>query len=145
MNDSEMKQRFVEMRVDGASFETCARELGIYKSKAIQWNKDLQREINNLEFDKCQAVLETCKLTKQKRVEFLAKNLEKINSALENKSYEDMSVKELLILQEKFQTEMNELTKNTKYRTGEMIFVNPFEALEEGLKPHETERTLDLE
>lgn len=145
MKDSELKKRFVEMRAEGTSFETCARELGISKSKAIQLNKDLQREINNLEFDKCQTVLETCKLTKQKRVEFLAKNLEKINNALENKSYEDMSVKELLILQEKFQTEMNELTKNTKYRTGEMIFVNPFEALEEGLKPHETERTLDLE
>ncbi|MBD3340336.1 MAG: hypothetical protein GF353_14575 [Candidatus Lokiarchaeota archaeon] len=145
MKDSEIKQRFIEMRVDGASFETCANELGISKSKAIQWNKDLQRDINNLEFDKCQTVLGTCKLTKQKRVEFLAKNLEKIHNALENKSYEDMSVKELLILQEKFQTEMNELTKSTKYRTGEMMVVDPLENFNGGLGPYETERTLDLE
>ena len=47
METTELKERFIELRAKGWSFDRIAKELGKAKQTLIDWSKDLQDEIAN--------------------------------------------------------------------------------------------------
>ncbi|MBD3341719.1 MAG: hypothetical protein GF353_21620 [Candidatus Lokiarchaeota archaeon] len=58
-------------------------------------------------------------------MEFLSAELDKMNSDLASKNYEELSIKDLLSLREKYENELKEATKDTEYRTGEYTEFDP--------------------
>lgn len=48
MKDQETKERFVELRAKGWSFDRIARELKVSKQTLINWSRELALQIGNL-------------------------------------------------------------------------------------------------
>jgi len=142
MKDAELKEKFIKLRAEGASFDTCAKELEKSKNTLMKWNQELSSEINNLVYLTTQNISEQYKLTRQKKLEFLAKEIDKINEALANKNYDELSVKEIITLKEKFENDLKNEISGRFYKTGEYIKVNPFELPEFG--EHDSEITIGL-
>ena len=47
MEPTEQKERFIELRAQGFSFDKIAKELGKAKQTLIDWSRELQDEIAN--------------------------------------------------------------------------------------------------
>lgn len=140
MKTKEQKEKFIQLRAEGNSFDKISDILKISKPTLISWNNELQREINNLEYLKYQTILEKFKLVKLKRIEFLSKQIDKINEAIEKKSFEDISIKELVLLRSELNSELLKEIVNKKFQTG---VYKPEEYHIPGLSDVET--TFDLE
>ena len=118
MKDLETKERFVELRAQGRSFDSIAKELNVSKTTLIAWSKDFDEEINNAKYFAYQRLAEKYKITNQERMNCLMRKLEEINKVLDKKGYNELSVKELLSIQEKIENKfLNEISK-IKLRTG---------------------------
>lgn len=48
MKDQETKEKFVELRAKGLSFDRIAAELHVSKQSLINWAKELETEIGNM-------------------------------------------------------------------------------------------------
>ncbi|MBK9333949.1 MAG: hypothetical protein IPM96_16460 [Ignavibacteria bacterium] len=123
------KEKFIQLRAEGNSFDRIADDLKISKPTLINWNIEFKKEIDNLEYLKYQSILEQHKLIKQKRIEFLSEHLNKINEAINNTNYEDLTIKDLIMIRKEFNSELLRETNENQYYTG--IF--------------ETQSTLDFE
>ncbi|MBK8552798.1 MAG: hypothetical protein IPL53_17745 [Ignavibacteria bacterium] len=111
MKTNEQKEKFVQLRAEGNSFDKISDMLNISKPTLINWNVEFKKEIDNLEYLKYQSILEQYKLIKQKRIEFLSEHLSKINEAINNKNYEDLSIKDLIMIRKNL---ISELMRDTK-------------------------------
>ncbi len=124
MKDLKTKERFIELRAEGHSFESIAKELGVAKTTLIKWSRDLEKEINNEQYFAYQRLIEQYKITKIERVKITMLQLQKVNDALSQKDFNEMSAKELFNVREKLINQLKDLTANVEYRTGETIRVN---------------------
>lgn len=118
MKTKDQKEKFIQLRAEGNSFDKISDILNISKPTLINWNIEFSKEIDNLEYLKYQSILEQHKLVKQKRIEFLSEHLEKINDALSKKTYEDLSIKDLILIRKELSSEIFRETNNNKYYTG---------------------------
>ena len=124
MKDLNLKEKFIDMRMEGCSFDKIAKELNNSKITLIQWNKELKKEISNLEFLKYQGLLEKHKLTQTAKVEYLMEAIEKVKRALQEKDYNKLSVRDLVKLLEKLENDLKQETQNIKYYTGDFIKID---------------------
>lgn len=124
MKDAELKEKFIEMRVAGDSYDKIAKELNKSKTTLIKWDRELSKEIGNLEFFNYKALLEKHKLTQKAKIEFLAEEIEKIKKALQNKDYDNIAIGELTKLLEKYENDLNNKIKGIQYYTGEFRSFN---------------------
>jgi len=118
MKDTDLKERFIEMRAAGDSYDKIAKELNKSKTTLILWNRELFKEIGNLEFLHYKALLEKHKLTQKAKIEFFVEEIEKIKKALQNKDYDNLSVAELTKLLEKFESDLDVEIKRIHFFTG---------------------------
>ena len=118
MKTKEQKEKFIQLRAEGNSFESISKNLNISKTTLISWSNKLKKEVNNLEFLKYQSILEQYKLTKHKRIEFLSGHINKINEALDSKDYKELSIQELLGLKDQFVSKLHKETNEHTYQTG---------------------------
>lgn len=142
MKTKDQKEKFILLRAEGNSFDKISDILNISKPTLINWNIEFEKEIDNLEYLKYQSILEQHKLVKQKRIEFLSEHLEKINEALSNKPYEDLSIKDLILIRKELSSEIFRETNNNIYYTGLFETENSSEFSWE--TETETEKTLKL-
>jgi transposase len=127
MTDVKLKEKFIELRAGGVSFDNIANKLKKSKTTLIKWQSELDKEINNLKYSEIQNLIEKYKITKQRKIEFYSKQLEKVYEALEKKDYESISVKELNDLREKIENRLSDEKEKIKYFTGETITTNQFD------------------
>lgn len=62
----ETKERFIELRAKGWSFDKIAKEIGKAKQTLIDWSKELQDEIANRKALELEALYETYYLQREK-------------------------------------------------------------------------------
>jgi len=142
MKDLETRERFVELRAQGRSFDSIAKELNVSKSALLKWGQELEKEINNAKYYAYQRLIEQYKLTKVERANFIMQALQRVNDAIGQKDVQALSIKELLMLSEKLENQLKDIILNAEYRTGETIMVDnsdPFNLF------GKTELTLKLE
>ena len=96
MADTETKQRFIELRAKGTSYEKIAGELAVSKQTLIIWSKELEFEISNLKAVEMDSLYEQYYVSKQKRIEILGKNLELMKTELEKRDYSEIPTDKLL-------------------------------------------------
>ncbi|MBD3290953.1 hypothetical protein GF337_19255 [candidate division KSB1 bacterium] len=142
MSKMNLKEQFIELRAEGASFDSCARELGKSKTTLIKWQRELDTEIENMKYLNTQYILEKYKITNEKKIEFYSEQLDRIHKALAKINYEELSVKDLLALKEKFENCLEEETRSIKYKTGEITETNMNESMM--FDTMRTEETLPL-
>lgn len=130
MKDLKTKERFVELRAQGLSFDSIAKEIGVSKTTLLKWSRECEDAINNAKYFAYQRLIEQYKITKIERIKLLMQERQKVNDALEQKDFNELSARELLNMQEKLENQLTNLISNVEYRTGETTKVNlndPFE------------------
>jgi IS30 family transposase len=65
----DIKQRFIELRAKGWSFDKIAKDLGKAKQTLIDWSKELQDEIANRKALELEALYETYYLQRENRLQ----------------------------------------------------------------------------
>jgi len=98
MKDQETKERFVELRARGLSFDKISKELKVSKQTLIDWSRGLQEEIGNLKAIELEALQEKYFLTKEKRIELFGERLKAIKEELDKRDLKDVSTDKLIEL-----------------------------------------------
>ena len=102
MKDQKTKEKFIELRARGFSFDRIAKELRVSKQTLIVWSKELELEIANLKAIELEALQEKYYLLKQKRIELFGEKLKALKNELDKRNLEEISTKDLFGLLEKY-------------------------------------------
>jgi len=114
MKDNETKQRFIELRATGKSFDNIAKELNVSKPTLIKWQGELAEQINELNFINFDSLVKQYQMTKQARIERFGKMLQNVSKEIEQRDFSKISTEKLYELQfkliEKLQGEFQEIS-----------------------------------
>lgn len=89
---------FIQMRIEGKSFDEIAKLLNVAKSTLIDWNKkaDVRKSIDEGKAFAINAVVKAFQFDRQTRLTALLQLSKKINDELLNRNLEDISTDKLL-------------------------------------------------
>ena len=107
MKDNDTKNKFVELRARGYSYDRISKELKVSKKTLIEWARKFEIEINNLKQLELEALKEKYFLLKRQRIERVGKLLNKIEEHWEEKldwMYPEKSIPLYLKLMESIET-----------------------------------------
>ena len=98
MADSKTREKFIELRAKGLSFDKIAKDLGKAKQTLIDWSKDYQEEIANLKALELETLYEKYYLQKEARLKTFGELLNKIKAEIETRDLSDVPTAKLLDL-----------------------------------------------
>lgn len=108
MGDLEVKEKFIELRAKGWTFDKIAKELHKRKATLIDWSKELESEIANRKAIELELLYEKHYLLKEQRIEILGNLLNKIINEIENRNLKDIPTNKLFDLFLKYNKEIKE-------------------------------------
>jgi len=117
----ETKEKFIELRAKGWSFDKIAKELGKAKQTLIDWSKDLQDEIANRKALELEALYESFYLLKENRLQTLGVMLTKIKKELEKRNLSDVPTDKLLDLLLKYESQLKDEIVEPIYKSSQEI------------------------
>ncbi|GAH28996.1 unnamed protein product [marine sediment metagenome] len=93
----EKKDQFVIKRgLEGKSFDTIAKELAVTKATLIQWSKEFNDDISNLEDFEKERIIEKYKAGKRIRFEAMLEIRDKILSVIKKRNLAEVSFNSLM-------------------------------------------------
>jgi intein-encoded DNA endonuclease-like protein len=98
MKEAKTKERFVELRAEGWSYERIARELRVSKQTLIDWSHTLEMEIQNLRAIQIEMLQEKYALSKEQKIELFGERLEAIKKELLKRDFSDVPTEKLFDL-----------------------------------------------
>jgi hypothetical protein len=104
----DIKQRFIELRAKGYSFDKIAKELGKAKQTLIDWSKEYQEEIANLKALELESLYEKHYLLKENRLQTFGEILSRLQDELKGRKLSDIPTEKLLELLLKYNSLINE-------------------------------------
>ena len=115
MKTIEDKQRFVELRAKGLSFERIAEELKVSKPTLIKWSEELFHEVQEAEFYELENLLENYKLMRKQRFENYCKLLSSALAELESRAaagkLQEVPTEKLLSMAEQLEKRVQQETQ----------------------------------
>jgi len=117
----ETKERFIELRAKGWSFDKIAKELGKAKQTLIDWSKELQDEIANCKASELEALYETYYLLKENRLQTFGIMISKIKTELEKRKLSDVPTDKLLDLLLKYENQVKDEVIEPTYKSSQEI------------------------
>jgi len=96
MTDLNTKNKFIELRSKGHSFNYIAKEINKSKQTLINWSKDFEEEIANLKGIELETLFEACFVLKEQRIKLLASNLKLVEEELDKRDLKDVSTEKLI-------------------------------------------------
>ena len=108
MGDLEDKEKFIELRAKGWTFDKIAKELHKRKATLIDWSKELESEIANRKAIELEVLYEKHYLLKEQRIEKLGNLLNKIINEINNRNLKDIPTDKLFDLLLKYNKEIKE-------------------------------------
>jgi hypothetical protein len=115
----ETKERFIELRAKGWSFDKIAKELGKAKQTLIDWSKDLQEEIANRKALELEALYESYYLLRENRLRAYGVMLTKIIKEVESRSLSDVPTDKLLELLLKYNSQVRDEIVEPTYKSSQ--------------------------
>ena len=94
----ETKERFIELRAKGWSFDKISKEIGKAKQTLIDWSKELQDEIANRKALELETLYEKYFLLKEAKIKKYGAILSKITNELESRDFSNVPTGRLLEL-----------------------------------------------
>ena len=113
------KERFIELRAKGWSFDKIAKELGKAKQTLIDWSKELQDEIANRKALELEVIYESYYLLKENRLQTFGAMLSKIKKEIENRDFSDVPTEKLLELLLKYNSLVKEEIIEPNFKSSE--------------------------
>jgi intein-encoded DNA endonuclease-like protein len=115
------KERFIELRAKGLSFDKISKDLKVSKQTLIDWSKDLEEEIRNLKALELEALLEKYYLLKENRIQTFGDLLSKLKTELLKRDFTDLSTDKLLDLILKYESQIREEIVDPVFKTSQEI------------------------
>jgi len=114
MKDVKVKERFVELRAGGQSFDKIAQELKTSRPTLMKWSKEFENKISELMFIEFESLFERYKMLRVERVRRYGEQLELIREALKEKDLKDVSATKLLdmalVFEDRIRGEMRDIS-----------------------------------
>lgn len=108
MTEAEKKARFIQMRAEGQSYSKIAAALDISKTTCSRWNKELKAQTDKQEAETLQELYKMYGATREARIKATGETLKKIDTALAEKDYSEISLDRLLSLKLKYLEQLKE-------------------------------------
>jgi transposase-like protein len=121
MINLDQKEKFIELRAKGWSFDRIAKELGRAKQTLIDWSKDLQEEIANRKALELEALYETYYLQRESRLQMFGVMLTKIKKEVESRDLSDVPTDKLLELFLKYNNQVKEEIVEPIYKSSQEL------------------------
>lgn len=121
METIELKERFIELRAKGWSFDKIAKETGKAKQTLIDWSKELQDEIANRKALELEALYETYFLLKEAKIKKYGAILSKITNELERRDFNNVPTGRLLELYLLYFERLSQEVVEPTYKSSEEI------------------------
>lgn len=121
METTELKERFIELRAKGWSFDKIAKETGKAKQTLIDWSKELQDEIANRKALELEALYESYYLMRENRLQTFGVMLTKIKEEVERRDLSDVPTDKLLELLLKYNSQVKEEIVEPIYKSSQEI------------------------
>jgi len=122
MKENEEKQKFIELRAGGLSYDKTSKEIAVSKPTLMKWKKEFSREIKELRFIQFETLKEKYLMTKEARVKNYGELLTKAKEELKLRDLKDVSPDKLLNmindLENKFKEEFKGVSCYSKETTG---------------------------
>ena len=115
------KERFIELRAQGWSFDKIAKEIGKAKQTLIDWSKELQDEIANRKALELELLYETYYLHKESRIQTFGAMLTKIKEEVESRDLSDVPTDKLLDLFLKYNSQVKEEIVEPIYKSSQEL------------------------
>lgn len=101
METTKTKEKFIELRAQGWSFDKIAKELKKSKVALVDWAKEYEEEIANLKAIELEALYEKYYLLKEKRIKGFGELLQKLRKEIDTRDLKDISTDKLIDLYNK--------------------------------------------
>jgi IS30 family transposase len=117
----ETKEKFIELRAKGMSFDKIAKEIGKAKQTLIDWSKELKDEIANRKALELEALYEKYYLLKENRLQTFGDMLTKIKKEIEQRDLSDVPTDKLLDLLLKYENQVKDEVVEPTYKSSKEI------------------------
>jgi transcriptional regulator with XRE-family HTH domain len=121
MKPKNTKERFIELRAKGLSFDKIAKDLKISKQTLIDWSKELQSEIANLKALELDTLYEEYYLLKENRLQTFGTMLNKIKKEVESRDLSEVPTDKLLDLFLKYNSQLKEELIEPTFKSSQEI------------------------
>jgi hypothetical protein len=121
METTELKERFIELRAKGWSFDKIAKETGKAKQTLIDWSKELQDEIANRKALELELLYEKHFLMTEHRLQTFGDMLTKIKEELLKRDLSEVPTDKLLELLLKYNSQVKEEIVEPIYKSSQEI------------------------
>ena len=98
MKDNKTKEKFIELRAKGLSYDSISKELSVSKQTLINWSKEFELELSNLRAVELESLCEQYLIKKEKKLEMLSELLEKVKKNLLERDLNDMDSEQIFEL-----------------------------------------------
>lgn len=117
----ETKEKFIELRAKGLSYDKIAKDLKVSKQTLIDWSKELQDEISNLKALELDSLYTQYYLLKENRIQTFGELLKKIKDEIDKRDLSDIPADKLLDLLLKYESQLKEEIIEPVYKTSQEI------------------------
>lgn len=117
----ELKQRFIELRAQGWSYDKIALELGKAKQTLVDWGKEFKEEIANLKALELDKLYQEYYLTKENRLQTFGQMLSRIKDEVLSRDLSEVPTDKLLELFLKYNSQVKEEIIEPQFKTSAEI------------------------
>ncbi len=121
MELQQTKEKFIELRAKGWSYDKIAKELGKAKQTLIDWGKELQDEIANLKAIELEALYEKYYLLKESRIETFGELVKKLKDEVMSRDLSEVPTDKLLELLLKYENQLRSEVIEPRFKTSTEI------------------------
>ena len=121
METTELREKFIQLRAKGWSFDKIAKETGKAKQTLIDWSKELQDEIGTRKAIELEALYESYYLMRESRLQTFGAMITKIKKEVESRDLSDVPTDKLLELLLKYNSQVKEEIVEPIYKTSQEI------------------------
>jgi len=116
--DNETKNKFIELRGQGLSFDKIVKEIGISKGTLLKWDVEFKQEISEIKFIELEAMIQNYGMLKSERVRAYGEMLERCRKELSNRDLKDVPSNKLLdmavLVEDRLREEMKDIRHYSK-------------------------------
>lgn len=102
------KEKFIDLRAQGYSYDKIAKELNKAKQTLIEWNKELQGVIAERRGYELENLYEAYKLTKEGRLRSLGETISKLREEIAKRDLSEVPTEKLLDLLLKYSSQIKD-------------------------------------
>jgi len=116
METNEKKEKFIQLRAKGYSFDKIAKKLQMSKQTLIDWNKELEEEISNFKAMELELLYEKYYLTREQRLQTFGQMLSRLKDEIDIRNLSEITTEKLLDLWLKYNDKVKDELIEPKFQ-----------------------------